>query len=99
MSSEPESRQRRGKDARHRVEVVVTGELVDVLDALVALSGRRHADVASDLLEESLGRARHDPDVDRLLRARRRRRARRRARLRLVDDDGLPARAQPGEGG
>ena len=90
---------READGARHRLEVVVSGELVDVLDALVALSGRRHPEVASDLLEESLARARHDPDVDRLLRARRRRRARRRPKLRLVDDDGLPARAQPGEGG
>ena len=77
----------------------MSGELVDVLDALAALSGRRHPEVASDLLEESLARARHDPDVDRLLRARRRR-GRRRTKFRLVDDDdGLPARAQPGEGG
>jgi hypothetical protein len=38
LSSEPENRRRGGKDARHRVEVVVTGDLVDVLDALVALS-------------------------------------------------------------
>ena len=84
MSSEPESRQRRGEDARHRVEVVVTGELVDVLDALVALSGRRHADVASDLLEESLGRARGDPDVERLVRARKRRRSQTRPKLRVL---------------
>ena len=84
MSSEPESPRRGG--ARHRVEVVVTGDLVDVLDALVALSGRRHADVASDLLEESLGRARHDPDVQRLVRARNRRRSRTRAKLRIVPE-------------
>ena len=79
---------RHAGDARHRLEVVVSGELVDVLDALVALSRRRHPDVASDLLEESLARARHDPDVDRLLRARRRRRARKWPGLRLVDDNG-----------
>jgi hypothetical protein len=87
LSAEPEGGRRGGKDARHRVEVVVTGGLVDVLDALVALSGRPHADVASDLLEEGLGRASHDPDVERLMRARSRRRRRTRVGLRLVAFD------------
>jgi hypothetical protein len=88
----------RPKDARHRVEVVVTGDLVDVLDALVTLSGRRPPDVASDLLEESLARARHDPDVARLVRARSRRRSPPRAKLRLVDP-AAGAGVEPGEGG
>lgn len=86
-------------EARHRIEVMVSGDLVEVLDALVALAGRRHREVASDLLEESLARARHDPDVVRLLRARSRRQAPRRPRLRLLRDDGPSARTQPGEGG
>lgn len=69
-------------EARHRVTVELRGdELVDVLDAVAALSGCSPREAAAELLEAELHRARRDPDVAQLVRARRRRRARRGLRL------------------
>ena len=71
-------------EARHRITVVLRGdELVDVLDALAALRRRPPHEVVGELVEAQLRLAGQDPDIDRLVRARRRRRARRRG-LRLV---------------
>lgn len=60
-------------EARHRLTVTVSGELVDVL-ALSVLAGRPPGEVASELVLDGLRQAAADPDVDALVRIRRRRR-------------------------
>jgi hypothetical protein len=82
----------RPAEACHRITVVLRGDdLVDALDALATLTGRRADEVVAEMVETELRRLNRDPDVD-LVRARRRRRFGR-ARLHLVDElrDGAQA--------
>ncbi|MGI9079221.1 MAG: hypothetical protein ACR2GF_00085 [Acidimicrobiales bacterium] len=66
--------------ARHRLAVTIHGDLVDVMDAVAAVSGRPAAEVATEWVIDGLRRSESDPDVAALVRARRRRQR----RLRLI---------------